>query len=249
MPAEYLDGWPLENISCWWNFLCTLDLLKGLSAQLSQSPVLTGPDKAPVPTLSPAFPPLLFRIEWHAHTHTHTHTHTESPTYSLQPWRWRRCVPPKRQTLPTSTWHNNPRTELTSIINHCESLKSVMKFNVENTEDPWWVSNKIITIYYFYKCWNIVIHYIFFNLVDNLKIAWNATERGRPVTLLCHLNKHYNYLCHHWCFHQGESSCDKSLIILYIMSSFHTLFLCAWRYPVVISAYHCALSCTYNYVT
>jgi hypothetical protein len=27
-------------------------------------------------------------------------------------------------TPPTTTWYNNPRTELTSIISHCESLKS-----------------------------------------------------------------------------------------------------------------------------
>jgi hypothetical protein len=36
------------------------------------------------------------------------------------------CTSGMLATFPTATRCNNPRTELTSVINHCESLKSVI---------------------------------------------------------------------------------------------------------------------------
>jgi hypothetical protein len=49
-----------------------------------------------------------------------------SNVHAASTFRVETCTSEMSATLPTTTWCNNPRTELSSIINHSESLKSVV---------------------------------------------------------------------------------------------------------------------------
>jgi hypothetical protein len=51
--------------------------------------------------------------------------HRDSQTYSLKHWKRRQRVPPKLRRHRSQPHSNNPRTELSSTINHGESLKWV----------------------------------------------------------------------------------------------------------------------------
>jgi hypothetical protein len=138
-------------------------------AQLSCSTIPLGSDKAPTPTTPPTI--VFFKIGFYMQTNKHI-SHTSNLKLSAV------CTS-ETLTSPTSTWCDNPRTELILSINilvktqHC--LK-VLGFN-----------NSYVEVMQPYHAFNMTMQRLWINM-RSTSMQWRNTYMGFPQNLTSRQN-------------------------------------------------------------